>query len=422
MENKRIMHEGKGIQEKKCIHEKKCGGCQYLHLSYAGQLEKKERMVRKALSGCPELKGHFMPIIGMEEPWHYRNKVTAVFARDKAGNPVSGVYEEGTHRVLPVESCLIEDELADRIIGTIRGMLRSFKIKVYDEDTGYGLLRYVLVRRAFATGQVLVVLVTSSPVFPSKRNFTQALLKAHPEITTVVQNINTRSDSLILGERQQILYGKGYIEDVLCGCRFRISAASFYQVNSIQTQKLYERAIELAGLSGKERVIDAYCGIGTIGLVAASRAKSVISVELNPDAVRDAIANAKLNGIKNVRFYRADAGEFLSQMADAGEQADVLFLDPPRSGSTETFLQSAAKLGPKRIVYISCNPVTLGRDVAVLRKLGYEAKEAGAVDMFPWSGHVETVCLLGKRKPDTTVKIGIDMEDYRRIRDKQKAE
>ena len=267
----------------------------------------------------------------MENPWHYRNKVTAAFSRDRNGNIISGVYEEGTHHVLPVESCLIEDELADRIIGTIRGLLVSFKIKVFDEDTGYGLLRYVLVRRGFSTGQVLVALVTASPVMPSKRNFTQALLKAHPEITTVVQNINPRTDSLVLGERQQVLYGKGYIEDVLCGCRFRISATSFYQINPVQTEKLYHRAVDLAGLSGGETVIDAYCGTGTIGLIASAHARQVIAIELNPDAVRDAIANAKGNGIRNVRFIKGDAERILTSMAEEGAEADVLFLDPPRS-------------------------------------------------------------------------------------------
>ena len=390
---KRNTEERSGRRETKCPHEKKCGSCRYLYLTYEEQLKKKEIFVRQELEKCPELKGHFKPILGMENPWNYRNKVTAVFDRDRKGNPISGVYEEGTHNVIPVERCLIEDELADRIIGTIRGMLKSFKIKVYDEDTRYGLLRYVLVRRAFATGEVMVVLVTASPVLPSKRNFTNALLKAHPEITTVIQNVNTRTDSLILGDKQQVLYGKGYIEDVLCGCRFRISPASFYQINPVQTEKLYGKAIELAGLKGTETVIDAYCGIGTIGLIAASHAKNVISVELNPDAVKDAVMNAKINGIKNVRFYKADAGQFLTQMAEEGAKADVLLMDPPRSGSTEEFLHSAALLGPEKIVYISCNPVTLGRDLLVLRKLGYRAEEVWPVDMFPWSGHIE--CVVG---------------------------
>ena len=389
------------MEKKLCINQKRCGSCRYLSLSYERQLAAKEEYVKKAVG--PGFAKKVMPVIGMEEPWHYRNKVTAVFARDRKGNPVSGVYEGGTHRVLPVEECLLEDALADRIIGTIRGMLKSFKIWVYDEDTRRGLLRYVLVRRGFATGQVLVVLVTASPVFPSKKNFVQALLRAHPEITTVVQNINARTDSLILGDRQQILYGKGYIEDVLCGCTFRISPASFYQINPVQTRKLYEKAMELAGLTGKERVIDAYCGIGTIGLIAASRpaasrAGEVLGVEINPDAVRDAVINAKKNGVSNVRFYRADAGDFMVKMAQDGERADVLFMDPPRSGSTEKFLQSAAALAPERLVYISCNPETLGRDLKVLDRLGYQAGKIWPVDMFPWTESCEAVCALDRKR------------------------
>ena len=382
-----------------CVNQKRCGSCRYLSLTYEEQLARKEEAVRRALG--KGLVERVMPVIGMEDPYHYRNKVTAVFARDRKGNPISGVYEGGTHHVLPVEECLIEDALADRIIGTIRGMLKSFKIWIYDEDTRQGLLRYVLVRRGFSTGQVMVVLVTASPVFPSKRNFVKALLQAHPEITTVVQNINPRTDSLILGERQQVLYGTGYIEDVLCGRTFRISPSSFYQINPVQTQKLYEKAVRLARLTGKERVIDAYCGIGTIGLVAASRAGSVLSIELNPDAVRDAITNAKRNGIGNVRFYRADAGEFLTGMAARGEKADVLFMDPPRSGSTEAFMKSAAALGPERIIYISCNPETLGRDLRVFSRLGYQAGEVWPVDMFPWTESCEAaVCLTRKEKQD----------------------
>lgn len=380
-------------KEKRCIYEKKCGGCRYLSCTYEEQLKKKQEMIRRELEQFPELKRKIHPMTGMENPWHYRNKVTAAFGRDKKGNPISGVYQKGTHHVLPVESCLIEDELSDRIIGTIRGMLRSFKIKVYDEDTGYGLLRYVLVRRGFSTGQVMVVLVTASPVLPSKRNFTQALLQAHPEITTVVQNVNTRTDSMILGDRQQVLYGKGYIEDVLCGYRFRISPASFYQINPIQTEKLYRKALELAALTGKETVIDAYCGIGTIGLAASAHAGSVTAIELNPDAVQDAIGNAKRNGVRNVRFVKGDAGDVISRMAAEGAKADVLFMDPPRNGSTEQFLRSAARLGPDRIVYISCNPETLGRDLKILRGLGYAAREAWGVDMFPWVGHTE--CVVG---------------------------
>lgn len=376
-----------------CPVAKRCGGCQHQGWSYEKQLKEKENQVKNLFGKL--CKVH--PIAGMENPYHYRNKVHAVFDRDRLGNPISGVYQMGTHRVVPVEKCLIEDEKADEIIGTIRGMLKSFKIRVYDEDTGYGLLRHVLVKRGFATGEIMVVLVTASPVFPSKNNFVKALREKHPEITTVVQNINGRGTSAVLGQKEHVLYGKGYIEDVLMGLRFRISARSFYQINPVQTEVLYGKAMELSGISGKERVIDAYCGIGTIGLIAAKNAKEVIGIELNKDAVRDAIGNAKGNQISNARFFAGDAGEFMVDMAEQGEKADVVFMDPPRSGSTEVFLGSVVKLGPKKVVYISCNPATQLRDVKYLLKNGYQLKGAWPVDMFPMTDEIENICLLEKK-------------------------
>lgn len=373
-----------------CPIYKKCGGCQYLHLSYNEQLAEKEKRLKGLLKGICRVE----EMVGMKDPWHYRNKVHAVFAHDRKGNPISGVYQQNSHIVLPVESCLIEDEKADEIIGTIRGMLKSFKIRTYDEDTGYGLLRHVLVKRGFATGEIMVVLVTASPVFPSKNNFVKALRQKHPEITTIIQNVNGRGTSMVLGDREQVLYGKGYIEDVLCGFRFRISAKSFYQINPVQTEILYGKAMEFAGLTGRETVIDAYCGIGTIGITASPKAKQVIGVELNRDAVRDAVRNAKANGIGNIRFFCADAGGFMQSMAAEGERADVVFMDPPRSGSTQVFMDAAVKLAPEKIVYISCGPDTLARDLKYFRKKGYEVKRCAGVDLFPWTEHVETVCLL----------------------------
>lgn len=376
-----------------CPVYKKCGGCDYQGMPYQEQLKRKEARVRKLLAPYCKIK----PIIGMEHPYHYRNKVHAVFDRDRKGNPISGVYQKGTHRVIPVESCMIEDQKADEIIGSIRGLLKSFKIKVYDEDTGYGLLRHVLVRRGFSSGQIMVVLVCSSPVFPSKNNFVKALLKLHPEITTIVLNVNDKRTSMVLGEKEKALYGKGYIEDTLCGCVFRISPKSFYQVNPVQTEVLYQKAIELAGLTGKETILDAYCGIGTIGLIASKKAERVIGVELNRDAVRDAISNARRNKIQNVRFFCADAGEFMVGMAEEGEAADVVFMDPPRTGSDETFLDSLAQMGPKKVVYISCEPETLARDLKYLKKKGYEAKEGWVVDMFGWTQCVESIVLLSRK-------------------------
>jgi len=290
----------------------------------------------------------------------------------------------------------------------VRSLLKSFKIKVYDEDTGYGLLRYVLIRKAEFTDEIMVVLVTASPVFPSKRNFVEALRREHPEITTVVQNVNDRTDSLVLGSKYQVLWGKGYIVDRLCGCSFKISPGSFYQVNPIQAQKLYEKAIELADLTGKETVVDAYCGTGTIGMIAAKKAGKVFGVESNPDAVRDAVGNAKANDVKNIRFYREDAGHFLQSCAADNMPVDVVLMDPPRAGSSEEFLDAVAKIGPKRVVYVSCNPTTLERDCSYLEKQGYRAKEVWPVDMFPWSGAVETVVLLSHKKADSYIHIDVE--------------
>ncbi len=377
-----------------CPAEKRCGGCQYLNLTNEQQLKLKQKKAEELLGKYCKV----YPITGMEDPFRYRNKVHAVFGHKKDGTIISGTYEEGTHAIVPVDECLLENETADAIIRTIRGLLKSFKIKTYNEDTGYGLFRHVLIRTGHQTGQVMVVLVLGSPILPSKNNFVKALRQAHPEITTIVLNVNDKKTSMVLGERETVLYGKGYIEDVLCGCRFRISAKSFYQINSVQTEKLYAKAMELAQLTGKERVIDAYCGIGTIGMVAAKQAGEVIGVELNRDAVRDAIRNAKTNEMKNIRFYQNDAGAFMVGMAESGEKADVVFMDPPRAGSDEAFLSSVLKLSPKRIVYISCNPETQARDLEYLTAHGYKAQGVWPFDLFPFAAHTECVCLLEKRR------------------------
>ena len=376
-----------------CSHQRSCGGCNILHDSYTNHLEEKQKEVEKLLKKYCKVE----PIIGMKQPDHYRHKVHVVFDHDRKGNPISGVYEEGTHRVIAVERCLIHNEKADAIISTIRGMLKSFKILTYDEDTGYGLLRHVLIRSGYHSGEIMVVLVLASPIMPSKNNFVKALRKEHPEITTVVVNVNDKQTSMVLGDKEQVIYGKGFIEDSLCTKKFRISPKSFYQVNPAQTEVLYQKAIELADLSGDETVIDAYCGIGTIGLIASDHAKQVIGVELNKDAVRDAVVNAKLNEAANIEFYNNDAGVFMSQMAAKGESADVVFMDPPRTGSTPQFMDAVAILKPKKVIYVSCNPVTLERDLEYLTKKGYTAQKAIPVDMFPWTKHVETVCLMSRK-------------------------
>ena len=380
----------------KCPVRKRCGGCSFIGLDYKWTLEYKEKYVSELLRPYVKLSG----IVGMDDPYHYRNKVNAAFAHVKDGRRernVSGIYEAGTHKVVPVKECLLEDKRADAIIQDILKMTRDFKIKIYDEDSEYGLLRHVMVRTGHVTGQVMVVLVLSSAILPNKNAFVEKLLEKHPEITTIVISVNDEHTSMVLGDREIVIYGKGYIEDKLCGNTFRISPKSFYQVNSVQTEKLYRQAVKFANLTGRERVIDAYCGIGTIGITAAAKAKEVIGIELNGDAVRDAVRNARANDIRNISFYENDAGVFLRGMAEEKEMCEVIFMDPPRSGSTEEFMQAAVDMRPGRIIYISCEPTTLARDLRWLKKHGYKAREAVAYDMFPFTENVETIVLMTKQ-------------------------
>ncbi len=375
-----------------CPLAKKCGGCQLQNMNYARQLKWKQARCEILLKKF----GKVEKIIGMENPYNYRNKVQAAFGRTKSGKIISGVYQSGSHRIVCVDSCMTEDIYADKIIVDIRNMLPKFKIQVYDEDRGTGFLRHVLVKRGFTSGEIMVVLVGASGYFPMKKKFTAALLEMHPEITTVVLNINPKDTNLVLGDREEALYGNGYIEDTLCGCIFRISPKSFYQINPVQTEKLYGKAMELANLDEKTRVLDAYCGIGTIGLVAAKTAGSVVGVELNGDAVKDAISNAKRNNAKNAHFYCADAGVFMQELAENGERFDVIFMDPPRSGSTRKFIDALAVASPKKVVYISCNPETLARDLQYIIKKGYKVEKICPVDMFPHTNHIECVVSLSK--------------------------
>ncbi len=390
-----------------CPKRKQCGGCQLMHLPYARQLERKQAR----LEGLLGRFGPVAPIAGMARPYHYRGKVQAAFGVDGRGRIISGVYQSGSHRIVCVDDCLLEDETADAIIVSIRRMMPKFKMTAYDERRGRGFLRHVLVRRSASTGEVMVVLVATEARFPLQKPFLAALLDAHPEITTVVLNINDAFTPLVLGKREKTLFGPGFIEDELCALRFRISPASFYQVNPAQTELLYRTAIGFAALTGRERVLDAYCGTGTIGLAAAGSAESVAGVELNRDAVRDAIANARRNGIRNAWFTCADAGQFMAQCAREGERCDVVFMDPPRAGASAEFLESLLLLGPQRVVYVSCNPETLARDLGRLTRGGYRAERIQPVDMFPHTEHVETVCLLSKLHTKQHIEVEIDLDE-----------
>ena len=376
----------------RCPYSKKCGGCQMIDIPYKEQLKIKHNRVEELIGKY----GKVEPFIEMEQPEHYRCKVHAVFTHDRKGNALSGIYREGTHEVVPIESCFLENQKADAIITTIRKLLKSFKIKTYDENNGFGLFRHVLIRIGHNTGEIMVVLVLTSPILPSKNNFIKALRNEHPEITTVVLNVNDKHTSMILGDKEKAIYGPGFIYDTVCGMKFKISPKSFYQVNPVQTEKLYSKAVELAGLTGKETVLDCYCGVGTIGIIASPHAGEVIGVEINKDAVRDARLNSKINEIKNITIYENDASKFMVQMAESGDHADVVFMDPPRSGSTEVFLNSMFKLNPDRIVYISCSPDSLANDLKIITGNGYKAERIIPVDMFPFTRSVETVVLLGK--------------------------
>lgn len=377
-----------------CPVYKKCGGCQLQNLSYPEQLKFKQNKVERLLKNFCKVE----PIIGMENPYHYRNKVQAAFYTDRRGKIISGVYQSGTHHVVGIDLCQTEDVIADKIIVAVRKLLPSFKMTTYNEDTGKGFLRHILVKRGFATNQIMLVLVTGTPVFPSKNNFVKAILKQFPEITTIIQNVNNYNTNLVLGNNQKVLYGKGYIEDILCNCRFRISPKSFYQINPVQTEVLYNKAMEYADLNGNETVLDTYCGIGTIGIVAAKRgAGRVVGVELNGDAVRDAVVNAKANNLNNIRFYKGDAGEFMYEASDEDEKPDVVFMDPPRAGSDTKFLDSLIKMSPETVVYVSCNPETLARDLNYLSKNSdYKVRKIQPVDMFPHTAHVECVVLMSR--------------------------
>ncbi len=338
----------------------------------------------------------------MDDPRYYRNKVISPYVgvwdkRSRERRVLCGMYERGTHRVIDSGECLLENREAKRIILTIRNLMRRFRIEPYDEDADAGFLRHVQVRVGHTSGEIMVTIVTRDEQFPGAKGFVRFLREKHPGITTVVQNVNTRQTNVILGDKERTLYGPGFMLDELCGLSFRISSKSFYQVNSTQTEVLYRRAVEMAQLSGSETLMDAYCGTGTIGLVAARGfdgapgAARVIGVEERPDAVADARNNARHNGIRAAEFVAADAGAYMRGMADAGEALDVLMMDPPRAGSTPEFLKAACELAPKRIVYISCNPQTQARDAAFLIDRGWRIVEMQPVDMFPHTPHIENI-------------------------------
>ena len=386
-----------------CVnYEKKCGGCPLLALPYREQLAKKQARLQELLGGFAPVKA----VQGMAEPLHYRNKAIASFATQR-GKLVCGLYAEGTHRVLPGADCLLQEEILNKTLAAVLDAARACRWTAYDEDRRTGLLRHTVLRSS-GDGKVLVTLVTPGPDLPGSKNFCTALRKKAPWVVSIVQNINPTRSSAVLGSREKTLYGLGFVLDTLCGTQFAISSRSFYQVNRTQTEVLYKKALELAKLTGRETVIDAYCGIGTIGLCAAPLAKQVIGVERNPAAVKDAAANARRNKIANARFVCADATEWMAAAAGEGLHPDVVFLDPPRAGSTPECIAAVNKMKPRRVVYVSCDPETLARDVAAFTRLGWRAAKFCPVDLFPQTKHIETVVLLSHKKPDGHINVKVE--------------
>lgn len=374
---------------KTCKYFGKCGGCQTPNLAYEEQLSMK---MAKVISLMGRMC-HVDEIVPMDDPYHYRCKVQTAFTR-VGGELMAGIYQSASGRVIPAKACLLEDKEASKISRTAVQLARSFKLTVYSPKNGRGLLRHLLVRVSRKTGEAIVVIVTGKSPFTKAKAYTEALVKACPSIVSVVHCVNDTDLAMGFGAKSTVLYGDGYFTDEICGKRFRVSARAFLQVNPTQTEKLYRLAIEGAQLTGRESVIDAYCGVGTLGILAAPHAGYVTGVEVIPEAAADASVNAMLNSISNSTFLAGDAGEYMASLAAEKKRADVVLLDPPRAGCDKKFLTSLVKLAPKRVVYVSCNPETLARDARYLAKNGYKMTKLTPVDMFPFTTHVECVAVL----------------------------
>ena len=378
----------------KCLIERKCGSCKYINVEYNQQLEIKTNYCKDLLKNNNLNMYKVEKIKGMQYPYEYRNKIIVAFNQKYE----FGFYEENSHRIIPYNRCLLHEEVSDLIIKKIQSLLKRYRVSIYDEKRQRGLLRHVLIRRAIVKDQTMIVLVCNDNVFKGSKNFCNELVKSFPSIKTVVLNVNKRKTSIVLGNEEKVLYGKGFIVDELCGLTFKISPKSFYQINHEQCQALYNKAIDLLELKGNEIVIDAYCGIGTIGMVAAKKAKEVIGVELNQDAIKDANNNARMNKIENIRFVNDDASNFMVELAKTKQRVDCVIMDPPRSGSTKEFMDAIKILNPKKVVYVSCDPTTQVRDIKYFSKLGYQGNVLYPFDMFPHTIHTETVCLLTREK------------------------
>lgn len=389
-----ILEKSPDRVEAPCVYFSQCGGCQLQHLSYEGQLKWKQNMVANVMKRLGKIDAPVLPVKGMEEPWHYRNKSQIPFAQNEESQIVAGFYKTKSHSIVDMERCLIQTGEADVVMADLKRELEILGVRPYDEKSHQGMLRHVVVRKGRATGEVMVVLVTKSKKFPQASAAIEKIRALIPNVTSIVQNVNGEKTNVIFGNDTFTLWGKDTIEDTIGNVRFEISARSFYQVNPVQTEVLYKQALDYAQLTGNERVIDAYCGIGSISLFLAQKAGHVMGVEIVEQAIEDAKHNAALNGFTNTYFEAGPAEEVIPRWYKEGKEADVLVVDPPRKGCDEALLNTIIEQKPKRVVYVSCNPATLARDLRILEDGGYKTKEVQPVDMFPHTTHCEAVAWL----------------------------
>lgn len=401
-----------------CANFRRCGGCQLMHIDYSEQLKIKSDTVNDALRRIGGISGYiFDGIIGMAEPYKYRNKMIFPIGRGKNGSPAAGFYAAGSHDIVPLTGCAIGPDICSHIIRAVTSYAKMYGISVYDEQTHSGILRRIFIRGSKNCGEYMVVISVNSDSLPHTDKLTEMLTDGHGEITGILLNINKKRTNLVLGEKNILIYGKERLTDVLCQNTFEISVHSFFQVNPVQTEKLYDTAIRYAAITAEDRVMDIYCGIGTISLACAKYAKCVTGIEIVPEAIEDAKNNAAANGISNAAFYAADAADIVPRLIKDGAAPDIVILDPPRKGSDEKTLGAITSALPKRIVYVSCNPATLARDVKFLTQNGYTADRVTAVDMFPHTAHVETVCQLVLRRSPVHINIDVNVEEL--VQDKR---
>lgn len=392
-----IIQKSQDRTEPPCPYYKRCGGCQLQHISYSRQLQFKAEKVKDALERIGGLKDVVVrPTIGMEDPWRYRNKAQFPVGYVK-GKLTIGFYRPRSHDLIDIEKCAIQHPVNDKVIALVRQFINTYNIPVYDEKSHKGIIRHVVTKVGFTSGELMVIIVTNGSKLPRKDELINLLRDGLPNITSIVQNVQSNKTNVILGNKNITLWGQDYITDSIGDLKFKISPMSFFQVNPVQTEKLYTKALEYANLTGNEKVVDAYCGIGTISLFLAKKASKVYGVENVPQAIDDANENARINDIDNVEFILGEAENVIPRMASEGLKVDVVVVDPPRKGCDQKLLETIVEMNPERMVYVSCNPATMARDLKFMVEHGYKVEEVQPVDMFPQTGHVEIVCLMSRK-------------------------